>query len=187
MKKRIFITVILLNAYCIAFSQQVSIEEKVFGLQAGLFGIWGHGEFKVQNQIAIKGEFGFENGFGQTYNNNTVYFLFPTLVVEPKWYFNLEKRQTKQKRIDGNSGNYFSLFMRYHPDWFVISNVKFGSVVPDFSIIPTWGFRRKITNHFNFEMALGLGYRYYFAKGHGYSSNRGETALNFTLRFGYIF
>ncbi len=187
MKKLILITTILLNAYFVTFSQQISVDERVFGLQAGLFGIWGHGEYKVQNKIAIKGELGFENGFSQTYNNNFYFFLIPTVVLEPRWYYNLEKRQTRLKRIDGNSGNYFSIFMRYHPDLFVISNVNAGSVIPDISIIPTWGFRRKISDHFNFEMALGLGYRYYFAKGYGYSSNKSETALNFTLRFGYIF
>lgn len=187
MKKRIILISILLNVSCIAFAQQPSIEQKVYGIQAGFFGIWGHCEYKLHDKIAIRGELGFDNGVGQTYNGNAGYYLVPSIALEPKWYYNLEKRQAKSKRIDGNSGNYFSLFLRYHPDWFVISNVNTGNVIPDISIIPTWGIRRKMGNHISFETAIGFGYRYTFTKRYGYSTNTLERDMNFTLRFGYIF
>lgn len=43
MKKRTLITVILLNTYCIAFSQQVGVEKRIYSIQTGLFGMRGHG------------------------------------------------------------------------------------------------------------------------------------------------
>ncbi len=111
----------------------------------------------------------------------------PTLSVESRWYYNRKKRIEKTKRIDNNAGNYLALQTRYIPDWFVISNYDVGNVIPDIAIIPTWGLRRSIGRHFNFEFSVGLGYRYVFAKSAGFAKNEGKADFNLGLRFGYHF
>ena len=55
------------------------------------------------------------------------------------------------------------------------------------SLIPTWGIKRTIGNHFTFETGIGFGYRYIFAKKVGYLENEGEAVLNLHLRIGYRF
>ena len=59
--------------------------------------------------------------------------------------------------------------------------------VSDILIIPSWGMRRNLGQHFNFETGAGIGYVYYFAKNAGYSENEGEVALNILLKIGYKF
>jgi hypothetical protein len=61
------------------------------------------------------------------------------------------------------------------------------SIISDISIIPTWGIRRNIGAHFNYEVGAGFGYRYIFAKDAGYYSNESEAAANLHLRIGFVF
>jgi hypothetical protein len=70
--------------------------------------------------------------------------MTPVITAEPRWYYNLNKRVNKSKRIDGNNGNFISLKTSYHPDWFVISNYDNINIISDISLVPTWGIRRNI-------------------------------------------
>ena len=167
--------------------QELSVEKSIFGIQTGILGIWVHNEFKMSNQLAFRSEVGFDTGiWGGDYYEGTGFLLAPVLAVEPRWYYNMSKRVSKEKRIDGNSANFLSLRISYHPDWFIISNQDV-DIVSDISIIPTWGLRRNLGKHFNFEVGAGLGYVYYFAKSAGFQENEGEVAINLILKIGYKF
>jgi hypothetical protein len=136
----------------------------------------------------LRSEIGLDSGiWGGDFYNGTGFLMRPVLSLEPKLYYNLNKRVSKSKRIDGNSGNFISLKTSYHPDWFVISNKDNISVISDISVIPTWGIRRNIGNHFNYETGVGIGYRYIFAKQAGFPKNKSEAAFNLHLRIGYRF
>jgi len=168
-------------------SQKVSVEKSVFGIQTGLLGIWGHNEFKMSNKLAFRSEIGLDVGFwGGSFYEDNGFIMAPLLSIEPRWYYNISKRAAKEKRIDGNSANFLSLRIAYHPDWFVISNQDV-NMVSDISIVPTWGLRRNIGQHFNFETGAGIGYAYYFAKAAGYVENEGEVVLTILLKIGYKF
>lgn len=186
-KKRL-LTLTFCGIIFTAKSQTASVEKSTFGIQTGFLGIWAHNELKLSNPITLRSELGFDSGiWGGDFYDKTGFLLTPVLTLEPRWYYNLNKREIKSKRVDGNSGNFISLKTNYHPDWFVISNYDNISIVSDISIIPTWGIRRNIGNHFNYETGIGIGYRYIFAKQAGYLENEGETALNLQLRIGYKF
>ncbi len=189
MKKAAFILT-LCGLTLIARSQNASVEKSTFGLQTGVLGLWAYNEAKLSSTIALRTEIGFDFGIWETtfYDDySSPFLLTPVIVLEPRFYYNLKKRLEKGKRIDGNSGNFISLKMGYHPDWFVLFNPDNAPVVSDFSIIPTWGIRRNIGEHFNFEAGLGAGYSYTFAKRAGYKKDKGELELNMHLRIGYIF
>jgi hypothetical protein len=113
--------------------------------------------------------------------------MTPVITLEPRWYYNLNKRISKSRNIRGNSGNFLSVKTSYNPNWFVISNYDNIQIADQISIIPTWGIKRNIGNHFTYETGIGLGYRYIFAKNVGYLENQSETALNLHLRLGYRF
>lgn len=181
----------------VAKSQTASVEESTTGVQTGFLGIWVHNEKKLSSQIALRGEIGFDVGItgssffnseiGGTIYNKTSLFLTPVIILEPRWYYNLNKRLSKSRKIEGNSGKFVSIKTSFNPDWFLISNNDNIRVINQISIIPTWGIRRNIGNHFTYETGIGLGYRYIFAKSAGYIENQSEGALNLHLRIGYRF
>jgi len=186
--KQTILTLALIGLTLTIKSQNVSVENSLFGIQTGFLGVWVHNETKLTNQIALRSEIGFDSGFwGGDFYDKTGFLMTPVITAEPRWYYNLNKRQIKSKRTDGNSGNFIALKTSYHPDWFVISNYENINIISDVSIIPTWGIRRNIGKYFNHETGIGLGYRYIFAKQAGYMQNDSEIALNLHLRIGYKF
>lgn len=187
MKKNLF-TIILFGITLIAKSQTLSVEKSTYGIQTGFLGIWAHNLSKLTNKIALRSEIGFDSGiWGGSYYDGTGFLMTPVITIEPRLYYNLNKRAQKSRRIDGNSGNFISLKTSYHPDWFVISNTDNLSVISDISIVPTWGIRRNIGEHFTYETGIGIGYRYVFAKQAGFQENESQAALNLHLRIGYRF
>lgn len=169
-------------------SQNESVEKSTYGAQAGVLGIWAHREIKLSNKIALRTEIGMDAGFwGGSFYPKNGYLITPVITLEPRWYYNLDKRIAKSKNISGNSGNFLTLQTSYHPNWFVISNYDNVEVADQISIIPTWGIKRNIGSHFTYETGIGLGFRYIFAKSVGYLSNEGEAAMNLHLRIGYRF
>ncbi|MBY5957959.1 hypothetical protein KUV50_07455 [Membranicola marinus] len=186
--KALLLTLILSALTILTYAQDVGVVPSTFGIQAGPIGIWAHNETRLSPSIALRSEVGFSSSISSSdYFDNTGIQMFPELTLEPRWYYNLQKRAQKGKSIDGNSGDFFSLKMSYHPDWFTISNYEDKGVMSDLSIMPTWGIRRHLGKHFTYEAGIGAGYRYQFAKQAGFAKNNGEFALNLHLRIGYRF
>ena len=109
MKKLLLI--LLLSAFTFNLkAQDTSVENSTFGIQTGFLGVWVHNEVKLSNKIALRTEFGLEGQIykiGRTENENSAnYILAPVLTLEPRWYYNLNKRATKSKNTIGNSGNF---------------------------------------------------------------------------------
>jgi hypothetical protein len=171
----------------------ICVEKSTFGIQTGLLGIWGHNESKLSDKFALRTEIGLDGsifGGGAYYykfGKDVVFAMTPVFTLEPRYYYNLNKRQLKSKSTKNNSGNFISLKTSYAPDWFVISNVKGLGAVSSISMIPTWGIRRQTGKHFNFETGIGIGYYYVFPENGGTSGNYFEPTANIHLRFGYIF
>ena len=186
--KKILLTLAFCGLTIIAKSQTTSVEQSTYGIQTGVLGIWAHNEAKLSNQIALRAEIGMDAEFygGSSYLKNA-FLMTPVIRLEPRWYYNLEKRVLKSKNIKGNSANFLTLQTSYRPNWFVISNYENVEVGDQISIIPTWGIKRNIGNHFTYETGIGIGYRYIFAKSVGYLENLGEATLNLHLRIGYRF
>ena len=183
MKKIITLVFISLSIFCNA--QNISVEKSVFGIQTGL-GIWVYNESRMSNKIALRSELGLTGSIwdGTSYDH-VGFSLSPVLTLEPRFYYNLNKRNSKSKVITNNSGNFISLKTSFHPDWFAISNYEYGTLHSIISIIPTWGIRRNMGPHFNFEAGTGIGYLYVLEKAgwNGY----GELATSLHLRIGYVF
>lgn len=180
------LTLILCGLTTLATAQTASVEQSTFGIQTGLLGVWGHNEAKLTNQIALRSELGLDAGI-YSGTRNTGFLMAPTITLEPRWYYNLNKRVEKSRRIDGNSGNFISLKSTYHSDVFVISSGDNVKLVTDISIVPTWGIRRNIGSHFNYEAGFGIGYIHYFKDDNVYLNDEMDFAVNLHLRIGYRF
>lgn len=186
--KKIILTLTLCGLSIIAKSQNASVEESTYGIQTGFLGVWVHNETKLTNAIALRSEIGLDSGiWGGDFYNQTGFLMTPVITLEPRLYYNLNKRVSKSRRIDGNSGNFIALKASFHPDWFVISNSDNIRVVSDITIVPTWGIKRTIGNHFTYEAGIGIGYRYSYAKQAGFLENESDVAANLHLRIGYRF
>ncbi len=171
-----------------ASSSAASVEKSIFGVQTGFLGIWFNNESRLSNRFAIRSEVGIETTHfspGDSFSK-AVFVLSPAFILEPRWYYNLNKRKAASKRIDGNSGNFISLQTRFIPDWFVISDYKYESTQSQLWIMPMWGIRRNIGRHFNYEAGIGMGYIFYF-KSKNYSKSYSQFVPNILLRIGYRF
>jgi hypothetical protein len=198
MKKVIAVLILALNLN--ANAQEVSIEKSIFGIQTGFgvhAGIWFNNESKLSNSIALRSEIGLENDFtvGDHYDG-AGFILQPVLTVEPRYYYNLEKRNSKGKKTANNSGNYISIKTSYHPDWFVINLADNVTKTADLAIVPTWGLKRQIGSHFSYETAVGFGYRVVYLKENSFNGmatnvdgayNRNQYIPYLHIGIGYIF
>ncbi|SEL67426.1 hypothetical protein SAMN04487910_2997 [Aquimarina amphilecti] len=173
MRKVVFVLLLFPSPY-FGFSQNIkeaSVEKSVFGIQLGILNLWVHHELKLSNQVVLRSEIGI--GGPNTAN------IAPALALEPRWYYNLNGRANRGKRIDGNSGNYVSFRSSYH--FYNVSEDDKNSL-NNLLLAPTWGIRRNIGNHFNYEAGLGLGL------GFGNDRERGINTIPYvSLKIGYRF
>ena len=185
MTKKILSSLLIGLIYFAGNSQTASVEKSTSGIQTGLIGIWVHNEMKLTNQIALRTEVGMNAGiFGGDFYPKNGFLMTPVITAEPRWYYNLEKRQLKSKNISGNSGNFVALQTSYHPNWFVISNYDNIKTFNLITIIPMWGIKRNIGKHFTYETAIGVGYGHQFRKEYGDLSG---AIAQLHLRVGYRF
>lgn len=195
--KKILLFLLLVTSITI-YAQTASVEKSIYGIQTGFAGIWIHNEAKLTNSIALRSEIGIENDFavGDHYKG-TGFILQPVLTLDPRYYYNLDRRKANAKKTNKNSGNYLSIKTSYHPDWFVINLEDRITKIADLSIIPTWGMKRLIGNHISYETGIGLGYRIVYLKPNyvsanyqnvdGKASNTNQYTPYLHLRIGYTF
>lgn len=181
MKKILFIITILTGAHSI-IAQTTGVEKSIYSIQTGFLGAWANNEYRLSNEISLKSEIGMITGLRGCTDCKTVSVLAPEFTIEPRWYYNITNRGTKEKVIKNNSANFVTLSFRYYPDWFVISNSPNISIQNQITIIPKWGIRRTISNsNFNYELGIGIGKRYYI------DSSQWDTAADLLIRIGYSF
>ncbi len=184
---KIIVTLTLLAFLLNVSGQEASVERSTYGIQTGFLGTWVHNELRITNSIALRSELGLDFNFWGGDFVKDGYLLTPVLTLEPRFYYNLEKRESKSRKIINNTGSFLSLRTSYHPDWFNFSNYDNISVIPDLSIIPSWGIKTHIGKHFCFEGGLGYRLRTTFTKSMGYSRNINDDELDIHFRIGYSF
>jgi len=76
-------------------AQDPATEKSIFSGQVGLFGAWINHEARLSNQFTLKTEVGLDVFARQTNDDFSLDALAPVLTLEPRWYYNLEKRGNK--------------------------------------------------------------------------------------------
>jgi hypothetical protein len=183
LKKLIIISGLALLSFA-ATSQNASVEDRIWGLNLGVANLTGYGEYKLSDHTTLRGELSLAFGF-QASRGNFYYAIGPVAVIEPRWYYNLDKRSFKMKRVEGNSGNFLALQVDFVTESLIYSNEKRSSVYRDIndvlSFIPMWGMRRQY-NHFAWEIGLGAGLGVDFEGGMDVFPS-----YNLEARIGYVF
>ncbi|MCD0465852.1 hypothetical protein [Flavobacterium sp. ENC] len=164
--------------------QKATLEKSIFGIQTGFLGFWVNNESRLLSNLSLKSELGVDAGlFGGSSNDKIGSVVVPVLTLEPRYYYNIQKRAVNNKVTANNSANFIALNLKYQSDVFVISN-KNVDVISTISIIPKWGIRRNLGNNFHYETGFGVGYRHFLEK---INSEKGEVAVDLHVRIGYNF
>jgi hypothetical protein len=183
------IVVVLL---CIAFGQYLfsqedkntSVEKSLFGVQTGLLGFWAHNEYRLTNSISLRSEVGLDIGVLINGDSDDTFVLIPVIRLEPRWYYNLKKRNIKKKNTSKNSGNFFTLSTTYNPDWFSVSNSENITIANTIAFVPKWGIKRTYKESFTFETGIGIGY---IATLDSDTNLSEDVAVDLHVRIGYTF
>ncbi|RUT70085.1 hypothetical protein D0817_12955 [Flavobacterium cupreum] len=169
------------------FSQQKeTVEKSIFGIQTGFLGFWVNNESRLLSNLSLKSELGLDAGlFGGNSNDKIGSVAVPVLTLEPRYYYNIQKRAVTSKVTANNSANFIALNLKYQSDVdvFVISNNNV-DVISTISIIPKWSIRRNLGNNFHYETGFGVGYRHFLEK---INSEKGEVTVDLHVRIGYNF
>jgi hypothetical protein len=182
--KKGLIVLIALFYVSVVNAQQTSVEKSVSGVQLGFMSAWGYHEIRLADKFALRGEVGLGANFwyhsSSFFGTYSGYVLFPIFTVEPRFYYNMNRRSEKQKRIDNNSANFIALNVMLDPGWIIASSEDNVYSTGSISFIPTWGIRRNLGKHFDYELGLGVGYEHIFNFG-------GDLVFRPHLRIGYHF
>jgi len=75
------------------------------------------------------------------------------------------------------------LNLTYNPDWFYIGGEDNLNIISTLAIVPKWGIKRTVGQHFTYEAGIGLGG---FIILNDYETDN-NLALDLHLRLGYTF
>lgn len=88
---------------------------------------------------------------GAIYNPDDMLMVAPGIRLEPRIYYNLDKRGRDGKNTRYNSGEFFSF------DLEVLAPMSPDEVNFALSFTPKWGMRRMLTDNLFLELTLGVG------------------------------
>ena len=163
------------------------VEKSMFNIQAGATGVWVSHEGRLGNEFALRTEIGIDLWTFTSSNDNDYNYMLPSITLEPRWYYNIEKRAEKGKYTANNSANFLTVSVEYLSGGLGIGKDN-GLDLPEIlTVIPKWGIRRAISkSNFNYELGAGLGYQAYIANNDDMKSDS-DVGFDLHVRFGYTF
>jgi hypothetical protein len=170
-----------------------SVEKNIFGVQLGLVNFSFQNERKLSNRIALHSEVGLDLGTSSREDKekneriDKTTIIAPYIMLEPRFYYNLNKRVKKGKNIANNSANYIAVMTQYgFYDNPIIKNGPI-NIAPAFFVIPKFGIRRTFLKKFNYEFNGGFGYQYNIFSGNECNCEHDDTTVDIQARIGYTF
>ena len=180
----LFIIFFLRILFCNAQQSEVSVEKNMYGVQLGLVGLHLHNETKLERKFALRSEVSVSLVSFHGNSDNIDYLVAPSFVVEPRFYYGLDRRSRLGKNTKHNGSNFISLKSRYQTNWLLTESDTY-DIVPYISFTPMYGIRRNFAKNINYEFSFGLGYLRDLEK----AINRGQNnlLLDIQVRIGYNF
>ena len=167
-----------------AEAQNRTVEKSIFGVQIGFFGLDFYNEARLTDKLALRSEISlYSEVWGGDMYSETGFMIFPILSIQPKFYYNIERRAEKGRNTKNNSANYFGLKIKFAPDLFVISNNDNMFIYNQIHFVPNFGIRRNFGEKFNYEFNIGLGYGTTI----GYTYNARGLVFDLGFKIGYDF
>lgn len=104
--------------------------------------------------LNINTSLGFEIGYNSITGLNT--YLYPSLGLQARKYYNLNKRNEKGKNAAFNSGNFIAL-SAFGSTPSILNNENRVNEA-SYGVGPVWGMQRNYNSGFNLTLTLGAGY-----------------------------
>ena len=170
--------VLSIKSFCQQYEN--SLEKDIISADIGFIGTWVNYEKHLNGLFTLKSSLGLEGSFGQGFisEGKTWIAFIPTVRLEPRYYYNLNRRLNLGKKTLFNGANYFAVTAAYYSG-LIISNVSDITSEKGISLTPKWGIQRTIGQKISFQFAFGPGI--YITK-----VNTGTT-FGLDLRLGYNF
>lgn len=132
-----------------------SVEKNQFKINMLLPGfVYEHG-FNDKNTLHSEISFGI--GYRDSDFYGSEWSFYPVITEQFRHYYNLEKRATKGKVTDHNSGGFIAVHANYNFEA-ISTNEALSSSETSLTIAPVWGFERTYKSNFNLGLNLGVGY-----------------------------
>ncbi len=154
-KVQLILLITILFSIQIGYAQSTENHHKVyipFWIGAG----YGY-EWSVADEVTINAQIDMRVYIGDDDFAIDNFVFSPRLTIEPRYYYNLKKRAEQGKSIQLNSANYVSLDMSFELD------AGFGGIRDwpqnTLRILPTWGLRRELAEHFTIDFGVYAGYK----------------------------
>ena len=182
MKKVIFLFALLMSISFAKAQQQPSVERSISGVQLGIPTLRVYYEVRLSNNFSLRAEAGVNSAFWwyhTLFEEGFSFVFFPEFSIQPRWYYNLNRRNERGRDISNNAANFIKINTIIAPDWMIGGDED--TFVGSVAFIPTWGIRRNIGNRFEYEAGMGIGY--------GFNFDGGWNGVVFRphLRIGYRF
>lgn len=118
-------------------------------------------ERKIGDEFTI--EAGIDFSFDAYYEDDNVFedyalVINPTIHVEPRYYYNLEKRYRRGRNVTYNSASYIGIFSELRMNPLIEEKNGIDPVYDRFVVGPVWGIQRNLgrRGYFNFNFGYGL-------------------------------
>lgn len=177
------VTLLWLTYFQAKSQDETGLEKSVYGIQLEWIGVNVFGEYRLGNELSLRGEIGLRGGYvGGTGIKNNWEFT-PVVAIMPRWYFDLDKRISRGKKTIHNSASFVDFRIEYVSGGdldgvdglFIRETFRFG---------PSIGIRRHIGKSVSYELSLGI----FFSDDLSSSFNSGiDTEILPGVRVGYTF
>lgn len=183
--KRGLIAIVLMffskEVFCQEIDSANMVKSKQLKINASIIGLSISYEKSISRNLTINYEAGLSYSFyvggGALYGKRFGYELSPIFSIENRWYYNLNERYRKGKKITNNSGNFLSIKAGYRASPITSKNLYDN---PALVIIPAWGIQRNIGKKISFELAPGYAFILDTQR------NEWSKSINLSIKFGYI-
>lgn len=152
-RRSLIVAVVCMLSVRFISAQEVKVS-KTHSIKVTFIGVGYAYEQPISPQSVVSFEAMLAGGFGSNIIYGDYWIVAPVIRVEPRHYYNFLKRAGKGKKTIGNAGNYISLSADWQLRESMGSNARAERTV---SVVPKWGLRRVMGNHFMFEFATGVG------------------------------
>ncbi len=157
--------------------------EATQSVQLSILGLHYAHELPLARRMTLTGRVGADVGIavdGDLFGNHTTTWMAaPTIDIEPRFYYGLDRRASLGRSTVGNAGSFLALRVKNMMPlgW---SSDKGAKPVGATFIAPMWGMRRLWGEHWQFEFTAGANI------GIGWKGKYGWTP-HASVRFGYSF
>ncbi|MDR2911336.1 MAG: hypothetical protein LBV47_08270 [Bacteroidales bacterium] len=159
--KRLFLLLFLFCLLFLPFCEEIQAQaaESNQSISLNVLGLEYVYEHPLDKKFTVTGRGGLAAGILWTKMSGSYtkfdYLICPTVGLESRYYYNLEKRFVEGKKTANNSANFLSVQARYYIPWGMASeNMKIRENAIVFS--PSWGLRRVLNSKWIFEINTGL-------------------------------